>query len=81
MVPDRICRFQIELNPTSLIFAKGHRMRVDISSSNFPRFDINPNSGEPLNQNRRTVIAINTIYHDSEHPSEIQLPIIPVTTP
>ena len=43
----------IELYPTSHVFTKGHRIRVDISSSNFPRFDVNPNTGEPLNQNRR----------------------------
>lgn len=80
LTPGQIYRFQIELDPTSLVFAKGHRIRVDISSSNFPRFDVNPNSGEPLNQNRRTVVAINTIYHDAEHPSAIELPIIPTTT-
>jgi uncharacterized protein len=81
MVPGEIYRFQIELNPTSLVFAKGHRIRVDISSSNFPRFDVNPNTGEPLNQNRRTVVAVNTIYHDSEHSSEIVLPIVPSAGP
>ena len=76
MVPGDIYRFQIELNPTSLVFAKGHRMHLDISSSNFPRLDVNPNTGELLNQNRRTTLAVNTIYHDSEHPSEIALPIV-----
>ncbi len=69
--------FTIELYPTSLLFQRGHRIRVDISSSNFPRFDLNPNTGEPLNDSRRTAIAINTIYHDAQHPSEIVLPVIP----
>jgi uncharacterized protein len=76
MTPGQIYRFRIELYPTSILFAKGHRIRVDISSSNFPRFDINPNTEEPLNHNRRTAVAVNTIYHDAEHPSNIVLPVI-----
>ena len=67
----------IEMYPTSLVFQRGHRIRLDISSSNFPRFDINPNTGEPLNNNRRTQVAENTIYLDSKHPSQIILPVIP----
>ena len=77
MVPGTVSRFTIRLYPTSNIFKKGHRIRVDISSSNFPRFDVNPNSGEPLNDNYRVVVADNTIYHDSAHPSHIVLPVIP----
>ncbi|MBL8176213.1 MAG: hypothetical protein JNK48_16160, partial [Bryobacterales bacterium] len=49
----------------------------DISSSNFPRFDINPNTGEPLARHRRTRVAANTVYHDAAHPSHIVLPVIP----
>jgi putative CocE/NonD family hydrolase len=75
--PGQPYEFTIEMYPTSLLFAKGHRIRLDISSSNFPRFDVNPNSGEPLNQNRRWRVARNSIYMDSEHPSHIVLPIIP----
>lgn len=75
--PGAIYPITIRLYPTSNIFRRGHRIRLDISSSNFPRFDVNPNTGEPLNQQRRTVIAINTIHHDSEHPSHIVLPVIP----
>lgn len=70
--------FTIEMYPTSLVFRRGHRIRLDISSSNFPRFDINPNTGEPLGQNRRTRIAQNSIYHDAQHPSRIVLPIVPI---
>jgi putative CocE/NonD family hydrolase len=77
MAPGTIYPFTIQLYPTSLVFKKGHRIRVDISSSNFPRFDVNPNTGEPLNDNRRERIAINTIYHDAQHPSQIVLPVIP----
>ena len=64
--------------PTANVFKKGHRIRVDISSSNFPRWDVNPNTGEPLGKNRRTVTADNTIYHSSQYSSHIILPIIPI---
>ncbi|MGV3754585.1 MAG: CocE/NonD family hydrolase, partial [Verrucomicrobiota bacterium] len=67
----------IKLYPTSNVFKQGHRIRVDISSSNFPRFDVNPNTGEPLNQHRRFVVAMNAIYHDQQHPSHILLPLVP----
>ncbi len=77
MVPGTIYPFTIKLYPTSNVFKKGHRIRVDISSSNFPRFDVNPNTGEPLNNHRRVEIATNTIFHDREHPSQIVLPLIP----
>ena len=76
MEPGRIYPIVIKLYPTSNIFKKGHRIRVDISSSNFPRFDINPNTGEPLNNNRRRQTAVNTIHHDREHPSHILLPLV-----
>src|SRR5579862_6360539 len=75
--PGRAYEFTIEMYPTSILFQKSHRIRLDISSSNFPRFDVNPNTGEPLNQNRRVEIAENTIYLDGRHPSRIVLPVIP----
>ena len=75
--PGRPYEMTIEMYPTSLVFQKGHRIRLDISSSNFPRFDVNPNTGEPLNNNRRWRIAGNTVYTDAQHPSHIILPIIP----
>jgi uncharacterized protein len=78
MKPSEIYPFTIEMYPTPIIFQKGHRIRLDISSSNFPRFDVNPNTGEPLNNNRRWATAINNIYHDAQHPSQILLPIIPM---
>ena len=77
MQPGTIYPFSIKLYPTSNVFKRGHRIRVDVSSSNFPRFDVNPNTGEPLNDNRRSEVAINTVYHDSLHPSHIVLPIVP----
>ncbi len=77
MEPGNVYPFTIKLYPTSNVFKKGHRIRVDISSSNFPRFDVNPNTGEPLNDNRRWQNAVNTIHHDRPHPSHILLPVIP----
>jgi uncharacterized protein len=75
--PGQPYEFTIEMYPTSLVVKRGHRIRVDISSSNFPRFDVNPNTGEPLNNNRRWRIAENTVYFDAQHPSRIVLPVIP----
>ncbi len=68
--------FTIEMYPTSLVFQRGHRIRVDISSSNFPRFDVNPNTGEPLNNNRRWQVAENSVYLGGNRPSQIILPVI-----
>jgi len=78
--PGRTYEFTIEMYPTSLVFRRGHRIRLDISSSNFPRFDVNPNTGEPLNDNRSSRIAQNTVYLDPGHPSRLLLPVIPAGT-
>jgi putative CocE/NonD family hydrolase len=75
--PGRAYEFTIEMYPTSLLFQRGHRIRLDVSSSNFPRFDVNPNTGEPLNNNTQSRVALNTIYMDAQHPSKITLPIVP----
>jgi hypothetical protein len=77
LVPGQPAEFTIEMYPTSLVFRRGHRIRLDISSSNFPRFDVNPNTGEPLNQQRRWRVAENTVYHDAQRPSHIILPVVP----
>ncbi|MFC1606883.1 CocE/NonD family hydrolase [Candidatus Latescibacterota bacterium] len=77
MEPGSIYEFTIKLYPTSNIFKKGHRIRVDISSSNYPRFDVNPNTGEPLNDHRRMIAADNTVVHSRKYPSHIVLPVIP----
>jgi putative CocE/NonD family hydrolase len=67
----------ITLYPTANVFKKGHRIRVDVSSSNYPRFDVNPNTGDPLGDYRRMVPADNTVYHDAAHHSQVVLPVIP----
>jgi putative CocE/NonD family hydrolase len=76
MKPGEVYAFTIELYPTSLVFKQGHRIRLDVSSSNFPRFDVNPNTGEPLNDNRRWAVAENAVFHDAAHPSQILLPVV-----
>jgi putative CocE/NonD family hydrolase len=75
--PGEIYEFTINLGTTSNVFNKGHRIRVDVSSSNHPRFDNNPNTGNKWGTDSEIIIAENTIYHDREHPSHIVLPIIP----
>jgi putative CocE/NonD family hydrolase len=81
MKPGEVYRVAIHLYPTSNVFAKGHRIRLDVSSSSFPRFDVNPNTGEPLQQHRRMVPADNTVYHDAARASHVVLPIIPKRQP
>jgi hypothetical protein len=74
MKPGQPAQLTIQLYPTSLLIKAGHRLRLDISSSNFPRFDVNPNTGEPLNANRRVRTAINAVWLDAAHPSRVRNP-------
>jgi putative CocE/NonD family hydrolase len=66
----------IRLYPTSNVFKKGHRLRIDISSSNYPRFDLNSNTGDPPGQFRRMVTAENTVYHSTLRPSWVSVPVV-----
>ena len=66
----------IEAFPTSNLFKRGHRIRLDISSSNFPHFDVNPNTGAPEGRGMTRQIARNTIYLDRARASHVVLPII-----
>ena len=75
--PSDIVPITITLYPTANVFKKGHRIRVDVSSSNYPRFDVNPNTSDPLGDYRRMVPADNTIYHEAGHPSQVILPVVP----
>ncbi len=74
MKPGEVYPMTIRLYPTSNVFKKGHRVRVEISSSNFPRFDVNPNTGEPLGEHRRQIKAENTLWHAAGKASAIVLP-------
>lgn len=76
MEPGEVYELRIEPFPTANVFKEGHRIRIDISSSNFPRFDRNPNTGAPLGHGRRTVPADNTVFHDAGRPSHVVLPVL-----
>lgn len=77
MNPGQTYKFTIDLWATSNVFRKGHRVRLEISSSNFPRFDRNLNTGEDTGSGQKLVSATNTILHDAEHPSALILPVVP----
>lgn len=70
-------QIKVELGPTSHVFLSGHRLRVEVSSSNFPRFDRNTNTGEDPAFVTKTQIAHQTVLHTATYPSRIVLPIIP----
>ena len=77
MMPGEIYPVTIELFPTGNLFIRGHRLRLDIASSNFPHFDINPNSGEPEGAMEHPRAARNRVYVDADRPSHIVVPVIP----
>lgn len=77
--PGKIYQYTIDLWNTSQVFAAGHRIGLEIASSAFPKYDRNLNTGENLATGTRMVVAQQTIYHHSECPSALILPLIPVT--
>ncbi|MFI4996836.1 MAG: CocE/NonD family hydrolase [Hyphomicrobiales bacterium] len=76
--PGEVRRIAVTLFPTANLFLPGHRIRLDISSSNFPKFDVNPNSGEPEGLARLSRIAVNTVFADASRPSRVLLPMLPL---
>jgi putative CocE/NonD family hydrolase len=77
MQPGEVYEFTIDLNGTGNVFMPGHQIRLEISSSNFPKFDRNPNTGEPAAMARHSKPAVQTIFHDAQHASYVVLPVIP----
>jgi putative CocE/NonD family hydrolase len=77
MKPGEVYQVTIHLFATSNLFVKGHRIRVDISSSDYPAYDPNPNTGDPYMIGHHSVLAKNVIYLDKDRPSHIILPLIP----
>jgi uncharacterized protein len=75
--PGKVYEYKIDLWSTSNVFLKGHRIRLEVSSSNFPRFDRNLNTGKSAADDATSVKANNTVLHDSDHPSALILPIVP----
>lgn len=73
--PGEVVRAKFVL-PIANLFAAGHRIRLDISSSNFPKFDVNPNTGEPEGAARRRRVAVNTVFVEAARPSRMVLPVL-----
>jgi uncharacterized protein len=74
--PGEIYRIEIDAGPTSAVFQKGHSVRLEISSSNFPRFARNPNTGRSIAEETELRTARQTVYHDRQHPSHLLLPVM-----
>ena len=74
--PDR-AQIELDLGSTSLLFFRGHRIRLEVSSSNFPRFDRNPNTGGDVASETRPIHAQQKIYHGADTPSRLILPTVP----
>jgi len=78
IMPGDVIEYEIDLWSTSNTFLPGHRIRLEVSSSNFPRFDRNPNTGELPGRSAEMVSALQTVFHSSEYPSRLILPVIAV---
>ena len=75
--PGQVYEYHLDLQVTSNVFKRGHRIRIQISSTDFPRLHRNPNTGDPLLEDAALVPALQTVRHDAQHPSHVTLPIIP----
>jgi uncharacterized protein len=79
LTPDEPCAFRIDMGATSHLFRRGHRLRVDVTSSDFPRFDRNMNTGNPIGEDAAGVPARQTIFHRGGLASYIDLPVVPLS--
>jgi hypothetical protein len=77
LAPGKVYEYKIDLWATSNVFQKGHRIRLEVSSSNFPRFDRNLNTGKNASTDASFVKATNIVLHDAAHPSALVLPVVP----
>jgi len=75
--PGRVYAYRIDLWSTSYVVKRGHRIRIEVSSSRFNEFDRNLNSGEPQGEGVNPIAATQTIHRSADHPSRIILPIVP----
>jgi putative CocE/NonD family hydrolase len=77
--PDRVYEYRIDLGATSNVFLSGHRIRLHVTSSSFPRFDRNANTGQPLGADTEGDLssASQMVFHDTERPSHLSLPVVP----
>jgi putative CocE/NonD family hydrolase len=79
LTPGEVYELNVDLWSTSLVFNKGHRIRVAVSSSNSPRFEANPNTGNPFRADKETRIAKNTVHLSAKNASHIVLPVFEPT--
>jgi len=77
ITPGEVNEYVIDLASVSILFKKGHRIRLDVTSSNFPRFDRNMNTGNPFGEDAEGTVANQTVYHDDTYTSHVELPVIP----
>ena len=77
ITPEKVYEYTVDLWATSQVFKAGHRLRLEVSSSNFPRYDRNPNTGHDFGVDAELRTARQTIFHDSRYPSHLILPLIP----
>jgi putative CocE/NonD family hydrolase len=77
LTPGETNEFTVDLWVTANVFRAGHRIRLEVSSSNFPRFDRNPNTGNPFGQDAQLRVARQTVFHDERRASHLLLPLIP----
>ena len=76
MKPGEVYPVTIELTSTALTFLKGHRVRVIVSSSNYPKYALNLNDGGPMYRKGTGLVATNTVYADRQRPSALILPVV-----
>jgi putative CocE/NonD family hydrolase len=77
ITPEKVYEYTLDLWATSQVFKAGHRLRLEVSSSNFPRYDRNPNTGHDFAADTELRTAQQTIFHDHRYPSHLILPVIP----
>jgi len=77
VVPGEVNAYVIDMANVSIVFRSGHRMRLDVTSSNFPRIDRNMNTGNALGEDAAGIVAVQTVFHNAQFPSRLELPVIP----
>jgi putative CocE/NonD family hydrolase len=80
LVPGSTYRLEVDLYSTALVFNRGHRIEVHVSSSNYPRYEVNPNTGGEHSEGGATEVARNTIHVGPQSPSRLLLPVVSLTS-
>jgi predicted acyl esterase len=77
LAPGQVEEYAIDAWSTCVLLGEGHSLRLEISSSAFPKFDRNLNTGGPIGMETKGVVAEQTVYHDRERPSRVLIPVVP----